>query len=220
MRTTIFFLTMVTTVAAQRFEPARATSVNVQAIPYRTAAAAIVGVELAVDARGRVADVRSLVDVEPFTDVLRNSARSWSFDAARGGGQKAESHVLVAGVFRPAMLMFPRPDAPKQVDAQPSDDIPFPTSVEVPNYPPNAIGSAYVLVEVEVGESGSVTSTRNDEPDHGLRRCGPAGGPRVDVSSRASGWPRGLGLRLLGLCLPTTRVTLSSTQPDRCFVSG
>lgn len=160
MRTTIFFLTMVTTVAAQRFEPARATSVNVQAIPYRTAAAAIVGVELAVDARGRVADVRSLVDVEPFTDVLRNSARSWSFDAARGGGQKAESHVLVAGVFRPAMLMFPRPDAPKQVDAQPSDDIPFPTSVEVPNYPPNAIGSAYVLVEVEVGESGSVTSTR------------------------------------------------------------
>ena len=57
MRTTIFFLTMVTTVAAQRFEPARATSVNVQAIPYRTAAAAIVGVELAVDARGRVADV-------------------------------------------------------------------------------------------------------------------------------------------------------------------
>ena len=160
LRTTIFLLAMVTTVAAQRFEPARATSANVQAIPYRTAAAAIVGVELTVDARGRVADVRSLVDVEPFTDVLRNSVRSWSFDAARGGGQRAESHVLVAGVFRPAMLMFPRPDVPKQVDAQPSDDIPFPTSVEVPNYPPNAIGSAYVLVEVEVGESGSVNSTK------------------------------------------------------------
>ena len=160
LRTTIFFLAMATPVLAQRFEPARATSVNVQAIPYRTAAAAIVGVELTVDAGGRVADVRSLVDVEPFTDVLRNSVRSWSFDAARGGGQRAESHVLVAGVFRPAMLMFPRPDVPKQVDAQPSDDIPFPTSVEVPNYPPNAIGSAYVLVEVEVGESGSVTSTK------------------------------------------------------------
>ena len=160
LRTTIFFLAMATPVLAQRFEPARATSVNVQAIPYRTAAAAIVGVELTVDARGRVADVRSLVDVEPFTDVLRNSVRSWSFDAARGGGQRAESHVLVAGVFRPAMLMFPRPDVPNQVDAQPSDDIPFPTSVEVPNYPPNAIGSAYVLVEVEVGESGSVTSTK------------------------------------------------------------
>ena len=160
LRTTIFLLAGLTTVAAQRFEPARATSVSVQAIPYRTAAAAIVGVELTVDARGRVADVRSLVDVEPFTDVLRNSVRSWSFDAARGGGQRAESHVLVAGVFRPAMLMFPRPDVPKQVDAQPSDDIPFPTSVEVPNYPPNAIGSAYVLVEVEVGESGSVTSTK------------------------------------------------------------
>ena len=160
LRMTIFLLAMVTTVAAQRFEPARATSVNVQAIPYRTAAAAIVGVELTVDARGRVADVRDLVDVEPFTDVLRNSVRSWSFDAARGGGQRAESHVLVAGVFRPAMLMFPGPEVPKQVDAQPSDDIPFPTSVDVPNYPPNAIGSAYVLVEVEVGESGSVASTK------------------------------------------------------------
>lgn len=160
LRTTIFLLAIATPVLAQRFEPARATSANVQAIPYRTAAAAIVGVELTVDARGRVADVRSLVDVEPFTDVLRNSVRSWSFDAARGGGQRAESHVLVAGVFRPAALMFARPDVPKQVDAQPSDDIPFPTSVEVPNYPPNAIGSAYVLVEVEVGESGSVMSTK------------------------------------------------------------
>ncbi len=159
LRTTIFLLAMVTT-ASQRFEPARATSVSVQAIPYRTAAAAIVGVELTVDARGRVADIRSLVDVEPFTDVLRNSVRSWSFDAARGRGQRAESHVLVAGVFRPAMLMFPRPEVPKSVDAQPSDDTPFSTSVEVPNYPPNAIGSEYVLVEVEVGESGSVTSTK------------------------------------------------------------
>ena len=168
LRTTIFLLAIATPVLAQRFEPARATSANVQAIPYRTAAAAIVGVELTVDARGRVADVRSLVDVEPFTDVLRNSVRSWSFDAARGGGQRVESHVLVAGVFRPAMLMFPRPDVPKQVDAQPSDDIPFPTSVEVPNYPPNAIGSAYVLVEVEVGESGSVTSTKTMGPTTGF----------------------------------------------------
>jgi TonB family protein len=159
LRTTILAVAIVTTLV-QRFEPARVTSAQVGEIPYRTAAAAVVGVEVTVDSRGLVTNVRDLVAVEPFTDVLRSSATRWTFDAARGGGQRVESHILVAGVFRPAMLMFPRPDVPKSVDAQPSDDIPFPTSLEVPNYPPNAIGSAYVLVEVEVGESGSVSSAK------------------------------------------------------------
>ncbi len=154
LRTTVLSLAMVLT-ATQRFEPARVASAQVGEIPYRTAAAAVVGVELTVDARGSVTNVRDLVDVEPFTDVLRSSASRWTFNPARGGGQRVDSHVLVAGVFRPAMLMFPKPDAPKKVDAQPSEEVPFPTSLEVPNYPPNAIGSAYVLVEVEVGDTGS-----------------------------------------------------------------
>ena len=159
LRTSLLFLAIVLTVT-QRFEPARVASAQIGAIPYRTAAAAIVGVELTVDSRGSVTDIRDLVDVEPFTEVLRSSASRWTFNPARGGNQRVDSHVLVAGVFRPAMLMFPRPDVPKKVDAQPSDDLPFPTSVEVPNYPPNAIGSEYVLVEVEVGDSGSVMSAK------------------------------------------------------------
>ena len=159
LRTTIFFLAMVVT-ATQRFEPARVASAQIGEIPYRTAAAAVVGVELTVDARGSVTNVRDLVDVEPFTGVLRDSASRWTFNPARGGNQRVDSHVLVAGVFRPAMLMFPKPDAPREVDAQPSDEVPFPTSLEVPNYPPNAIGSAYVLVEVEVGDTGSVMSAK------------------------------------------------------------
>jgi len=159
LRTTIFFLAMVATVA-QRFEPARVATAQVGEIPYRTAAAAVVGVELTVDSRGSVTNVRDLVDVEPFTEVLRSSASRWTFNPARGGGQRVDTHVLVAGVFRPAMLMFPRPDVPKEVDAQPSDEVPFPTSLEVPNYPPNAIGSKYVIVEVEVGDTGSVMSAK------------------------------------------------------------
>jgi len=159
LRTTILFLAMMLTVA-QRFEPARVATAQVGEIPYRTAAAAVVGVELTVDSRGSVTNVRDLVDVEPFTEVLRTSASRWTFHPARGGGQRVDTHVLVAGVFRPAMLMFPRPDVPKEVDAQPSDEVPFPTSLEVPNYPPNAIGSKYVLVEVEVGDTGSVMSAK------------------------------------------------------------
>lgn len=159
LRTTILFLAMGVS-AAQRFEPARVANAQVGEIPYRTAAAAVVGVELTVDARGSVTNVRDLVDVEPFTGVLRDSASRWTFNPARGGNQRVDSHVLVAGVFRPAMLMFPRPDVPKEVDAQPSDEVPFPTSLEVPSYPPNAVGSAYVLVEVEVGDSGSVMSAK------------------------------------------------------------
>jgi TonB family protein len=71
-----------------------------------------------------------------------------------------ESRVLVAGLFRPAMLLPPAPEGFETPDAPPSEEIPYPTSVAIPPYPPNALGSHYVLVEVEVGEAGSVTAAR------------------------------------------------------------
>jgi TonB family protein len=155
----VFVLVLVLVIPQIRsYDPAKLVSGPVEGIPYRTHAAGLVLVELAVDAQGRVTDSRIIQDVEPFTDVVRQSVTSWRFDPARVNRQRAESRVLVAGLFRPAMLQFQMPEVRKSPDAKPSEEIPFPTSFEVPPYPPNAIGSKYVVVEVDVGESGTVNS--------------------------------------------------------------
>jgi TonB family protein len=153
---------------SQVFEPARADSLSMEGTPFNTAAAGVVLTELTVDARGLVNDVRVLQDLAPYTDVVQSSARGWVFTAAREGGMRVESHVLVGGLFRPAMLMFPAPDAVRTPEVQPSPDTPLPTRVAVPPYPPNAIGSAYVVTELEIGDTGSVLSARTLTPTSGF----------------------------------------------------
>ncbi len=159
VRTSFLFLGLLA-VSAQSFEPAKFTSGGIQGIPWNSRAAGLVILEVSVNAQGRVTDARTIEAVEPFTGVMSGSVRNWSFNAARENRVRVESRVLVMGFFRPAMLLPPAPEGHKSPDAEPSEEIPFPTSVAVPPYPPNAIGSAYVLVEMEVGESGSVTSAR------------------------------------------------------------
>ena len=157
----------ITASLSQAFEPARAERVTMQGTPFNTAAAGVVMAELTVDARGLVTDVRVLQDLAPFTDVMRGSVRGWTFAAAREGGQRIESQVLVAGLFRPAMLMFQAPDTVRTTDAEPSE-APLPTGFGVPPYPPNAIGDAYVVIEIEVGEDGMVRSARTLTPSSGF----------------------------------------------------
>jgi len=168
MLRTLFPVLVVSLTASQAFEPARAERLSMQGTPFNTAAAGVVLTELTVDARGLVTDVRVLQDLAPFTDVIRGSVRGWTFAAAREGGQRIESHVLVAGLFRPAMLMFPAPDAVRTPEGTPSEDAPLPTGLSVPPYPPNAIGDAYVVTEVEIGESGGVQSVNTLTPTSGF----------------------------------------------------
>lgn len=150
------------------FEPARLQSGGVDAIPFNTRAAGLVLAQLAVDSRGLVTEVTIIEDVAPFTEVVQNSVMRWSFAGAREGGQRVDSHVLVAGLFRPPMLLFPKPEIPRSLEAEPSEDIPFPTSVEIPPYPANRIGDAYVIVEGKVSESGSVSEARVMTPSSGF----------------------------------------------------
>jgi TonB family protein len=121
-----------------------------------------------VDSRGLVTDVTIIEDVAPFTEVVEKSVIRWSFGAAREGNQRVDSHVLVAGLFRPPTLAFARPEIPEALEAEPSEDVPFPTSIAIPPYPANRIGSAYVLVEGKVSESGSVSEARVMTPTSGF----------------------------------------------------
>jgi len=168
MLKTMLQLLAVSVTMSQSFDPARAESVSMQGSPFNTAAAGVALSELTVDATGRVSDVRVLQELAPFTSVMRNSVHRWKFEAAREGRQRVESHVLVAGLFRPAMLMFPAPDAIRTPDAEPSEDVPLPTAFEVPPYPPNAQGDTYVVTEVEIGEDGSVLEAKTLTPESGF----------------------------------------------------
>ncbi len=165
---TSFLVAGLLAMSAQSFEPAKFMGGAMEAIPYRSFAAGLVVLEVSVNAQGRVTDARTLEAVEPFTDVMTSSVQGWSFEPARENRVRVESRVLVMGFFRPAMLLPPAPEGFREPDAQPSEDVPFPTSVDVPPYPPNAMGSHYVLVELEVGEAGSVTSAQVRSPTSGF----------------------------------------------------
>ena len=159
-------LLLLLSVPASTFEPARLESGPVDSIPYRTAAAGIVLADVSLNERGGVTDVRILKDVEPFTEVIQQSVQRWRFAPARDKGRMVATHVLVAGLFRPAMLLFPAPKIDIRPD--PSSNVPFPTGVAVPPYPPNAVGSAYVLVEVKLSEDGTHEDARIISPKTGF----------------------------------------------------
>ncbi len=148
------------TAFAPTFEPARLESGSVQEIPIGARAAGLVLLEVSVNARGNVTGIETLQEVDPFTDLMRESVQGWEFLPARSKGVNVDSHLLVAGLFRPAMLLFPEPDVKALPTSASSATVPLPTDIAVPPYPPNAIGSAYVLVEVELGEDGVSSSAK------------------------------------------------------------
>lgn len=157
-------LLLATLLATQGFESARLESGSVEPVPIGAQAAGVVALQLSIDATGAVSGIDVLKDVAPFTDVVRNSVRSWRFAPARSGGQAVESEVLVAGLFRPAMLLFPAPATPQAPPPDPNGDAPFPTSVSVPPYPPTAMGTSAVLVEAIVGVRGKVGAASVKSP--------------------------------------------------------
>lgn len=162
-------LLLVLSMQRSTFEPARLESGPVEAIPIRTAAAGIVLAEVSLNERGGVTGIRMLQDVEPFTEVIQKSVQRWRFAPAREKGRMAATHVLVAGLFRPAMLTFPAPPIEEGgPDPDPSNDVPFPTGVAIPPYPPNAIGGAYVLVEVKLTREGTHEDARVISPNTGF----------------------------------------------------
>jgi TonB family protein len=92
--------------------------------------------------------------------MLCDAVRAWLFDPAMAGGQAVPARVLVLGFFRPPALDFAAPDAPRYKTTSAPEELPWPTSVVVPPYPPNALGSGMVVLEADVSDRGAVTRTR------------------------------------------------------------
>jgi TonB family protein len=167
--------------AADPLTPARYRSGALPAIPVQALGGGQVFAELGVTDAGTVDAVRLLRTTPPFTDPLVDAVRGWQFDAAeeRTAGRRrfVGSTVLVAGVFRPAVLMNgPVAGEPPRDVGVASPETPFPIAPIVPAFPPAALASGVVLIEVQIDASGAVTGARV------VRSTPPFDGPALDAA--------------------------------------
>jgi len=125
--------------------------------------------EVSVNRTGTVTSMRPLRQTATFTERMTGSVQTWKFSPAEAeiapalrkpGGpttEAVETRLLVAGVFHRPALIGATLGAPILNVAEPATDIPFPTTLVTPKYPPRAIGPGVVLVEAHVDAKGNVT---------------------------------------------------------------
>jgi TonB family protein len=99
---------------------------------------------------GRVDSIRTLRTTPPFTDAVIAAVRGWQFTPM--AGRRANNRpVLVAAMFTPP--------APRDV-ATPADGTPVVTAAAPALYPPRAVGTGTVLVEVTIAGAGAPADAR------------------------------------------------------------
>ena len=128
--------------------------------PFNVQSGGVAAFALTVDEKGSVAAVDTVQDVVPYGATLRDAMRGWSFEPARDQGRAVGSRVLVVAFLRPPELVVIAPERPRYLETGAPADLPWPTFVAVPPYPPNALGSGKVILEADVTEEGKVTSPR------------------------------------------------------------
>ena len=165
VRRSIFVLSVAVMLAASAraqtgFTPPRLVSAPVPPSPMNAQSGGIAAFDVTLDERGSVAGVEAVQDFAPYGDVIREALRGWNFEPARDQGRAVRSHVLVLGFFRPPELAVIAPPRPRYKDTVAPPELPWPTSVTVPPYPPHALGSGKVVLEVEVSAEGKVSGTR------------------------------------------------------------
>jgi outer membrane biosynthesis protein TonB len=65
------------------FEAPRVRSASLASLPYEARAAGLVVLDVSVDTLGTVSGIRTVKELEPFGEVLRQSVSSWPFEPAR-----------------------------------------------------------------------------------------------------------------------------------------
>jgi TonB family protein len=139
------------------FAPARRVS---GAVPARPSPNTIGWVhemlEVAVNATGRTVSVKALQET-PGTPLLAPAVSGWVFRPARIGSSAEASRVLVAGIFRPRVLLQgPTLGSPPATTSAASREVPTPIAPVNPDYPPRVLGDGVAVVEVLVGRDGRV----------------------------------------------------------------
>lgn len=157
-----FFLAAATLAPAQQgsSSPPRLARAEVGAAAWNVISGGIAAFDVKIDEKGAVTGAEMVQDAAPYGAMLGEALGKWSFEPAREEGKAAASRVLVLGFFRPPMLTFAAPENPRYKGVTAPPELPWPTSVVVPPYPANAVGSGKVILEAEVSSSGTVTGAR------------------------------------------------------------
>jgi hypothetical protein len=142
------------------WQPPRLMSADIGAAPWNVHSGGIAACQVSLDENGQVRGVEVVQDVAPYGAQLADAVRSWRFEAARQGDMRVPSRVLVLGFFRPPTLNIPAPETPKYRTTDAPPELPWPTYVTAPPYPPNAVGSGAVILESDVADDGTVAATR------------------------------------------------------------
>ena len=137
--------------------PARYRSGALPQIPLHAVGGGEVILEVSVT-RGGVVNAMTVARSSPtFTDVMTAAVRGWRFQPAEDNGA-VDSRVLVAAVFRPPTINTPTLGSGSSDVTTLSRDVPSPTRIVTPSYPPQSLDNRAVLVEVRVAAAGAVTS--------------------------------------------------------------
>ena len=128
--------------------------------------------EVSINRTGAVSAIKPLRETAVFTERMTQAVKTWRFKPSemdipearrKPGGPTTEpvgTKVLVAGVFsRPSVIGATLGEPIRDV-ATASTDIPFPTPLVTPTYPPAARTTGVVLVEVRVNASGGVSDAK------------------------------------------------------------
>lgn len=129
-------------------------------LPIRTAGGGEVLLDVEVAPDGTVSDVRVLRVTSPFTDLVVDAVRSWRFEAIQDVEEPYPERVLVAALFRAPSFYSATTAGAAPVDVGSSSEVPFPTEIVAPPYPPNAMGDSVVIAELSVGARGEVLQSK------------------------------------------------------------
>lgn len=125
------------------------------ALPPLAQNGGLVGLELRIAPSGIVQDAIVIDDAPPFTEEMKKVVRLWTFEHPESEGLPASARVAVIGLFRAPTLLGGAPPPPSRVSSPPAE-MPYPTATATPAYPPQALTSGVVMLEVEVDERGAV----------------------------------------------------------------
>jgi len=137
--------------------PARYRSGPLPQVPEHAVSGGEVILQVSVTRGGIVNAIDVARSAATFTEVMTAAVRGWRFQPAEDSGP-VDSKVLVAAVFRPPTLYAPSTTSVANDVTSLSRDVPSPTRIVTPSYPPQSIGNQAVLVEVHVAAAGAVTS--------------------------------------------------------------
>lgn len=166
---------LATALAQDPFVPARLIRGDLPPLPPPTVVAGgQVLIEALIDPSGRPVRTTILRTTPPYEQAVTAAVMRWQFEPARAvqadGTQAAvSSRVLVAAIYRPPTFYSgPTLGEPPRDLGGPSPDIPYPSSMAIPPYPPQALFGSVVMFELAIDERGSVARVRPFSSDPGF----------------------------------------------------